>query len=74
MSRQVLEEIVAKDRAARALLVRRPDGLIQVEIERRVPADEFSPAYWSRVGNQAVLADSVERARDLAREGLTALA
>jgi hypothetical protein len=74
MADEVLEELLSQDRAGRARLVRRPDGLIQIHIERRVSGDEYGPPYWSRVGHQVVLADSIERARELAHEGLAALA
>jgi hypothetical protein len=73
MTREVLEEFLSQDRSRRARLVRRPDGLIQVEIERKVPGDEYAPPYWSRVGDQVTVTDSVERARELAREGLRAV-
>jgi len=71
---EALEELLSQDREGRARLVRRPDGLIQVHIERRVAGDEYGPAYWSRVGHQIVIADSIERAKELAREALAALA
>jgi hypothetical protein len=73
MADDVLEELFSQDREGRARLVRRPDGLIQVHIERRAPGDEYGPAYWASVGHQVVLADSIERARALAREGLASL-
>jgi hypothetical protein len=73
MTRDIVEELLSQDRAGRARLVRRPDGLIQVEIERQVPGDEHGPAYWSRVGHQVIVADTIERARELAWEGLAAL-
>jgi hypothetical protein len=73
MTRDIVEELLSQDRAGRARLLRRPDGLIQVEIERQVPADEHGPAYWSRAGHQVIVADTIERARELAREGLAAI-
>jgi hypothetical protein len=73
MSRDIVEEIVSANREGRALLVRRSDGLILVEIERRVPGDEHGPAYWSRVSKEVILADSLERARELGREGLATI-
>jgi hypothetical protein len=73
MTRDIVEELLSQDRAGRARLVRRPDGLIQVEIERQVPGDEHGPAYWSRFGHQVIVADTIERARGLAREGLAGI-
>jgi hypothetical protein len=73
VTRDIVEELLSQDRAGRARLVRRPDGLIQVEIERQVRGDEHGPAYWSRVGHQVTVADTIERAKELAWEGLAAI-
>lgn len=74
MTGALIEEILSSTGVRRALILQRADGAIEVAIERKVPGDgEYEPSYWSRVGNRVILADSVERARQLAREELATL-
>ena len=69
----VVEEILSDTGAGRALIVRRTDGVLQVEVERKVPGDAYEPMHWTRTTRKVVLADSLERARELAREELANL-
>jgi len=69
MSRDILEEFLSKA-VEPGTPGARPDGLIHVGIERQVPGDEYAPAYRLPVGHQVMIADSLDRARELAREGL----
>lgn len=62
----------ASSRKQRAEILRRDDGLFQVFVYREVPGDgewEAGP-YWSPVGREAILADTLERAKTLAEEEL----
>lgn len=71
--REVVEQLESSNGKRRAIILRRPDGAFQVDLERHVPGDEFEPAYWSPLRGPVVIADTLERARELAREGVNAL-
>ncbi len=62
----------ASDRKRRAEIMHRGDRLFQVFLYREVQGDgEYEPdAYWSPVGRDAILTDSLERATVLAEEEL----
>jgi hypothetical protein len=62
----------AADRKRRAEIIHRKEGLLQVLLYREMPGDgEYEPdAYWLPVGRDAILTDSLERAKALANEEL----
>jgi hypothetical protein len=67
-SENAVEVIWASDRKRRAEIVRRDDGLFQIVLWREVPGDgEWEPdAYWSAADRDAILTDTLERAKALA--------
>lgn len=71
-SEDAIEVLWASDRKRRAEIVRRDDGLFQVFLYREFPGDgEWEPdAYWLPVGREAILTDTLERAKALANEEL----
>jgi hypothetical protein len=69
MTPDVAEVIPSPDGKHRALILRRPDGLVQVEIERYFKGDGvYEPPHWDRVSETVIIADTVDRARLLAHE------
>jgi hypothetical protein len=71
MNRAKVEETVAEGGMRRALIYKRPDGAFMVEIKRLVPGDGIVESdYWSREVREVILADTIDRARTLAHEGL----
>jgi hypothetical protein len=68
----VIEIMFSEDREFKAEINWRRDGVFQVWVFRKVPGDgEYEPeAYWSPVRREAVLADTLDRAKDLAGEAL----
>ena len=64
----IVEEIWSADRRRKAVIVRRDDGLFQVWLHREVAGDgEFEPeSYWSPIGHDAILTDTLDRARSVA--------
>jgi hypothetical protein len=68
----IVEVLFTPDRSCKAEIKRRRDGQLQVWLLREVPADsEYeSEAYWSPVGRDAILTDTLERAKALAEEAL----
>ena len=73
MSQLLVEELSSSDGKRRARIVRRAaDGLFSVEFERLVPGDgPYEPReYWSPVRQSVTIADTLERARELAKESL----
>jgi hypothetical protein len=74
MHGELLERLWSPNRTARANILRRPDGLLSVEIERLVPASPAfeEPESWTRVSH-VILVDSLPRARDVANAELANL-
>ena len=73
MGQLVVEELSSSDGKWRARIVRRAaDGLFSLEIERLVPGDGLHEPreYWSPVRQSVTIADTLERARELAKEAL----
>jgi hypothetical protein len=73
MARLVVEELLSSDGKRRALIVQRAaDGLFVVEIERLVSgeAPHEPREYWSSFRQSVTIADTLDRARELAREAL----
>ena len=68
---EVVEELTSADGKRRARLLRRADGTFQVELERKIPGDELEPTHWSPVRGPVVIADTLDRARELARAELS---
>lgn len=66
----ILEVIFSEDRTRKAEITWRRDGLFQVWLSREVPGEgEYEPeVYWSPLGRQAILADSLDRAKALAED------
>ena len=64
----VVEVQWSSSRERRANIVRRGDGLFQVEVERLRPAapELEEPAQWVPDGRAVILADTLEKARELA--------
>ena len=73
MGQLVVEELSSSDGKRRARIVQRAaDGLFSVELERLVPGEgPYEPReYWSPVRQPVTIADTLERARELAKEDL----
>jgi hypothetical protein len=68
----IVEVVFSEDRTCKAEIRRRRDGLLHVSVFREIPGDgEYEPeAFWSPHGRAVVLADSVERAKELAEEAV----
>ncbi|WP_146646598.1 hypothetical protein [Labilithrix luteola] len=66
----ILEVIFSGDRTCKAEITWRRDGLFQIWLFREVPREgEYEPeVYWSPFGREAILADSLERAKALAED------
>lgn len=68
-----VEEIVSESRRAKAIIRRRSDGNLQVDLLRLMEdVDESGNAisFWSEVSGPITIADSLDGARALAAEGL----
>lgn len=71
MSEAVVEELRSKDGRIRANIVRRRDGLLSVQVERLVHGDrDLEGDYWSPEHGPVVIIDTLERAREFAREAV----
>jgi hypothetical protein len=73
MGQVVVEQLSSADGKRRARIVQRAaDGLFSVELERLVPGEgPYEPReYWSPVRQSVTIADTLERARALAKESL----
>jgi hypothetical protein len=68
----LVEYLPSTDGSRRAAILRREDGVFVIEIERQVRGDDlYEPkCFWSRVGRDVTLTDTLERARQLAAEAL----
>ncbi len=67
------EELLSIDGNYRAIISRRPDGLFSIEVEQHWidNAEEYGKfEFWARVPMMSIVADTIERARDLAAEAL----
>jgi hypothetical protein len=75
MTDEFIERLWSLNLTSRANIIRRGDGLLVVEIERLVPGDHVhgEPDYWSRVSGAIVIADALDRARELAVERLKSI-
>jgi hypothetical protein len=71
-SKDALEVMWTSGRRGRAEIFRREDGLFQIFLYREVRGDgEWEPdVYWSPVGREAILTDTLESAKVLAEEEL----
>jgi hypothetical protein len=68
--REVVEELKSPDGKRRATVLRGAEGTFHVELARLVPGNELEPTHWSPLRGPVVIADTLERARELALEGL----
>lgn len=72
----IVDVVLSEDRTCKAEIHRRRDGLFQVWLFREVPGDgEHEPdAFWSPLGRDAILADTFDRAKELAEEAIRSYA
>jgi hypothetical protein len=73
-SSEPIQELYAATKQVRAQIYERPDGLYQIEFERLMPAlpEHEEPSHWSPLNRPKTIVDTIERARELALEGLVA--
>jgi hypothetical protein len=67
------EELLSLDGKCRAIISRRPDGLFSIEVERHgiENAQEYGKfEFWATVPMMSIVAETIERARELAEEAL----
>ena len=75
MRSRLVEELEADSWLVRARIEQRADGLYEIELERFLEGDplEAEPSGWWPIPAPKMLTDSLERARQLARESLATL-
>lgn len=73
--RPLAEQLLSDSRLVRALITQRSDGLYEVEVAVFVKGSalDHEPSWWSPIDGAKMVTDSLERARELAREGMVAV-
>jgi hypothetical protein len=72
MAFPIVEELQSASNLVRARIRQRSDGLYDVEVEVFVKGNALNeePNWWALVDGPKTVTDSVERARELALEGI----
>lgn len=73
---QIVEELYSASKTVRARIRQRSEGLYDVEVEMFVKGSVLhqEPSWWSPIDGPKIVTDSLERARELACEGMSAAA
>ena len=76
MLAQIVEELYSASKTVRARIRQRSDGLYDVEVEVFVKGSVLhqEPSWWSPIDGPKTVTDSLERARELAHEGMSVAA